>query len=166
MNTRDFYLYTLTDSEGKDRCFVSPLPKERVPLGGLPGEVIAGEFTLGREKADLENFKPNPDFIKFIHWAIAKHIGSCPDFLTAIEQRQNGHMIIADMRGAPHRGEVPIEDRIGVVSVKEGKAETFHPLTDYKIMTEKGFMSIDPWLFDKLVDEMELLAKNISETKS
>lgn len=149
----DFYLYTLTE-KGNNRCFASPVAEEQIFAKGLPTEAIAGEFLQGKDLATVENFEQNHVFIKFLHWAIGKHIRDCPGLKAEAERRQNGHMLVVDMRCFPLEGDVPKEDTLGVVEVKDGQVVKFHGLDQYQVFTRQGFMRIDPWLYDRYLEEL------------
>ena len=154
-NFGEFYLYTLSADVGS-RCFGSPLPQDATAGNGLPTEALAGEFLKGKEHATVENFKQNPVFLAFLHRTIAKHIQDCPGFKVSAAKKQNGHIIVGDMRSFHLEGEPPNEDAIGVVEIQNGEAVKFHGIAEYKVFSEQGFMRIDPWLHHKLMDELRI----------
>lgn len=149
----EFFLYTL-NHKGQGRCYASPLPEDIILAKGLPSEALAGEFKKGKDAATEEHFEANPLFLKFLHWAIAKHIRQCPKFQEEAKKKQNGHLLVVDMRSFPLESGLPKEDTLGVVEVKEGEAVHFSGLEDYKVFTDKGFMRIDPWLYEKYLEEL------------
>lgn len=162
---RDFYLYTLNEKGGY-RCFASPVAEDLIFEKGLPNEAIAGEFIEGSEHTTAEHFKQNPVFLKFLHWAIAKHIRNCPGFTAQAEEKQNGQVMIVDTRGLPSDKEIPKEDTLAAVEIKDGKAVKFQGLKAYKVFTEQGFMRIDPWLHDKVVEELKSLIEANRSSKA
>ncbi len=153
MQEFDFYLYTLNET-GNNRCFASPIAEDQIFEKGLPTEALAGEFIKGQDQATVENFQQNPVFVQFLHWAIAQHIRDCPGFKAEAERRQDGLMRLIDLRCLPLQGDIPDEDIIGLVEVKGGQAVKFHGLDSYQVFTDKGFMRIDPWLYEKYLQEL------------
>lgn len=154
----EFYIYTLTE-EGKGRRFASPLPEEVIRARGMPSEAIAGEFVDSVEGADPADFEPNPVFIKFLQWAIAQHIHDCPEFVAEAIARGEGSLLVVDARALPLSDTVADEDLIGVVQVKDGKAEKFSGFTKYIPYTHKGFTQLVPSLHAKYLQELHALAK-------
>lgn len=157
--SRDFYLYTLNEKAG-NRCLASPVPENLIQKNGLPAEAIAGEFTEGAENTSEETFKQNPLFLQFLHWVLAKHIRQCPGFIAQAKQKADGQVLIVDLRSSPINKDVPRKDILAVVDIKDGQAVKFHGLKDYKVFTESGFTRVDPWLHDKVVEELRSLIES------
>lgn len=155
----DFYIYTLTEN-GKGRRLASPLPEEVVIKQGLVSEALAGEFKGAEQSTSPEDFETNPVFVKFLQWSIAKHIRDCPEFIEEAKQRGNGSLLVVDVRALPITGKdtVKDEDLIGVVQVKDGKAETFSGFARYQPYTSKGFTQLVPSLQQKYMQELRELA--------
>lgn len=153
----EFYIYTLTDA-GQGRRFASPLAQEIVNSNGMPSEAVAGEFKGEANSSAPEDFEVNPVFVKFLQWAIAKHIRDCPEFIDEAQKRGDGSLLVVDVRALPVTDKVDDEDLIGVIQVKGGKADKFSGFTKYQPYTAKGFTQLVPSLHEKYLQELEQLA--------
>lgn len=153
----EFYIYTLTE-EGKGRRFASPLPEDVIRDKGMPSEAIAGEFTGRATGSDPADFEPNPVFVKFLQWSIAKHIRDCPEFVEEAKKRGEGSLLVVDARALPIEDAVEDEDLIGVVQVKDGKADKFSGFAKYIPYTSKGFTQLVPSLHKMYLQELRGLA--------
>jgi hypothetical protein len=54
-------------------------------------------------------------------------------------------------------GKVPPEDIIGAVKVEGGKPISYEGYTVYSHLTEHGFLRLEPWLKDKVIEELRAL---------
>lgn len=154
----EFYIYSM-GAEGGNRCYASPLPEHVSREKGLPSEALAGEFTQGKDQITPEHFECNPAFVNFLMWALAKHVRNCPAFVEAAAKAGTGRLMLADMRGFRPNEQWQQEDTLGFVEVEDGKAASFHALRNYTPFTSKGFMQINPWLFEKYLEELIALVE-------
>ncbi len=152
----EFYVYTINDGT-QSRRLVSPLNSEFAQAHGLVKEAIAGEFT--GEQDSPETFNANPDFVRFLQWAVAKHVPQAPGFVQHAQEQQDGPVFIVNHRARLHGEEPQIEDVLGAVEVSAGKATNFKGSADYKTLNAHGFLHIDPWLYDKYMEELQAHAK-------
>lgn len=157
----EFYIYTLTEA-GKGRRFASPLPESIVMTKGMPSEALAGEFMGGEQSTSPDDFEANPAFVKFLQWSIAKHIHDCPEFVDEARKRGDGSLLVVDVRALPVVDQVEDEDLIGVVQVKDGKAEKFSGFARYQPYTRKGFTQLVPSLQEKYLEELSALAQKVA----
>lgn len=151
----EFYIYSVNYPNGTRRL-VSPLPVEFTNTYGLISESTAGEFVTKEGETDSpEHFVPNPQFVAFLHWALAKHVPEAPGFKAQAEKDPNGSTYLMDIRGVVRGKEPQQEDLIAVIELKDGKAVEFKGHLDYKILTEQGFLRIEPWLRDQYLQELQ-----------
>ena len=152
-----YYIYD-TVVDGSHRYFASLLPHDTGFSAGLPSEAIVGEFTRGPETLTPEAFQQNPQFIKFMAYAIGRHAQSCPGLIAEAQRQQNGFVYILDKRTPTPDDGVPPEDIIGGVEIENGEMLRFHGSPNYRILTADGFMQLDSWLKDRLVEELVAVA--------
>src|SRR3972149_3702526 len=73
-------------------CYLVPLSPDvifRADIAGIPGQLVVGELLDAVEEVmgdgsrglDYDRFKSNPDFSRFLHAVLAKHVGRCPGVL-------------------------------------------------------------------------------------
>lgn len=154
-NSDDFYIYTLTQ-EGNNRRLASPLPSDFANHNGLCSQALAGEFLSANPGEDNpESFTPNPEFIRFLQWSVAKHAPTSPGFVDYAEQKPDGPVFIVDVRALHHGQEPQQEDLIGVVMLEGGKPIQFKASPDYQVLTKHGFLRIDPWLREKYIEDLQ-----------
>ena len=155
-----FYIYTLTDA-GQGRRLASPLATDFTNQHGLCEQAMAGEFTSSSADEDSpETFTANPEVVRFLQWALAKHAPAAPGFKERALADPEGSIFIVDIRGV-HRGFEPKdEDLIGIVQLAGGQPRQFQASPNYKVLTEHGFLRIDPWLRQKYIEELQLHALN------
>ncbi len=158
--TDGYYIYD-TVVEGRHRYFASLLPHDRGFTTGLPSEAIIGEFTSGPETLTPNAFQQNPEFITFMAYAIGKHASTCPGLIAETRRQQNGFVYILDNRTPTPDDAVPPEDIIGGVEIANGKMLRFHGSPNYQLLTDNGFMQLDPWLKNRLIEELVAIATGV-----
>lgn len=152
---RPVFVYEVASGPAREsRYFVSPLPNEHVFQHGLPDVAIMGELSEGPEQMVPEKFKQNSAFVRFLGWVITKHSASCPGLLAEAKRQQNGYVYILDLRTPTPDDAVPPEDIIGGVEVKDGELVRFHVSPNYRLFTKDGFMRLDAWIHDRLLEEL------------
>ena len=150
-NSDEFYIYSI-NIEGAMRRLASPLPSEFTNQHGLCNEATAGEFIDGDSP---EHFTPNPEFVRFMQWALAKHAPAAPSFQSQAEKQPDGPTYIVDIRSIMQGKEPQQEDLIGVIMLEGGQPKEFKGSAGYKVLTENGFMRIEPWLHQKYLQELQ-----------
>lgn len=153
--SEDFYIYSLTQ-DGNQRRLASPLPAEFAREHGLCSQALAGEFINGDTPGDcVENFRANPEFVRFLQWCLAKHAPAAPGFIAEAQKKPEGPMFIVDIR-ALHQGQEPQEeDLIGLIVLDNGQPTEFKGSPNYQVLTKHGFLRIDPWLREKYLQELQ-----------
>ena len=135
-------------------CYFSMLSPEALKVKhGLRTEAILGRAKDKSQPVDAANFEPNPAFLQFLHWVMAKHAAGCPGLVAAAKRQGVGHVYIFDGR-APASGAVPPEDVIGAVEVRGGAIVRYRSATDYRILTQHGFPRLDDYFRPKLLAEL------------
>ena len=161
--------------EPEDRtCVLSPLPRDLVLRLGLPAPAVAGELIDATEEVlsgapgriDREQFKPNSEFGRFLHWVLSKHAPRCPGVLQAAQHQPAGYVYIIDARTPTPAGEVPPDDVIGAVKLKDGAPAAYEPMPGYEPLGRNGLMVLDPWLEERFMDELVELARRGEHARS
>jgi hypothetical protein len=94
-------------------------PDQVQALGGLPREAIAGVFV--GEAMRVDDFRPNPAFVEFMHDVIRTAGPVDRDLRAAAQARGEGWVYIIDLRTTQGPGgAVPPEDLIGAFEVRNG----------------------------------------------
>lgn len=151
----EFYIYNINHPNGTRRL-VSPLPADFTNTYGLISESTAGEFITQEGQTDSpETFVPNPQFTAFLHWALAKHAPQAPGFKAQAEKDPNGPTYLLDIRGIVRGKEPQQDDLIAILELKDGQPIEFKGHRDYKILTENGFLQIEPWLQNQYLQELQ-----------
>ena len=153
----NYYVYDIVIN-GSHRYFASFLPHDTGFTAGLSPQAIIGEFTRGPDEQTPDAFQQNPQFIQFIADVIGKHASACPGLIEAIEREQNGFVYILDERTPTPGEEVPPEDVIGGLEIENGEVLQFHGSQNYRILTEDGFMQLNGWLKERLIEELIVIA--------
>ena len=144
--------------DGAHRYFASYLPHDIGFTAGLSPQAIIGEFTHGPDELTPEAFQQNSHFMQFMADVIGKHASDCPGLIEVIEREQNGFVYILDERTQTPGEDVPPEDIIGGLEIENGEVLEFHGSQDYRILTEDGFMKLNGWLQERLIEELIAIA--------
>lgn len=152
-----YYIYD-TVIDGHHRYFATLLPHDTGFMSGLPSEAIMGELTAGPDSLTPDAFQQNPQFLRFMAYVIGKHASSCPGLIAETHRQQNGFVFILDNRTPTPHDAVPAEDIIGGVEIEKGRMLRFHGSPNYRVLTDRGFMQLDPWLRDRLGEELISIA--------
>jgi hypothetical protein len=150
------YVYYVKDAEDDTtKYYVSPIPNEVVSESkGIPPECIMGQILEDPQNFKPENFVQNKAFVDFLHEVIADNVLDYKPVLDEAEKQAEGYVYIIDAR-TPNPGEdVPSEDIIGAVEVKDGAPGEYHPSPNYKLYTDNGFMRLDKWFNERLFSAM------------
>ncbi len=152
------FIYDTVDGD-VHTFYVSPLPDTHGLTTGLPSEAIMGSLKDGPERIVPESFITNKLFSRYLASVIAKHANSCPGLLAEARRQQNGHVVVIDNRTATPDGRVPPEDIIGVFEVNDGKLLRFHASPNHQLLTTNGFMRLEAFMNDRLVEELLVLSR-------
>jgi hypothetical protein len=161
--TDDYFIYA-TDMDGTVRYLATMLPHDTVFATGLPSEAILGEFTNGPEDLSPIAFQQNQLFIKFLSYVIGKHAKECPGLLAETRRQKDGFVYILDNRTPTPDGTVPPEDIIGAMEIANGQMIRYHGSLNYRLLTTDGFMQLEAWLKDRLIEELFIIANRTFET--
>jgi hypothetical protein len=161
----DVFIYDVTTPDGEAARFVSLLPPDLANVIGLPGEAVMGKMGEG-EEVGPDNFETNPEFLRFLHWVIGKHGSDCPGIIEACRRQQDGFVYVLDARTPDPTGEVSSEDIIGAVKVENGEPISYEGHSAYRVFTENGFLGLEPWLKEKLIEEIRALPSAGGEARA
>lgn len=131
-------------------------PEEVAALGGMPPEAVAG--TYPGESLALEDFRPNPVFIDFLHQVISTAGPHLPDMIAAARQQGEGWLYVIDGR-TPNgpQGQVPFEDIIGGFQVESGEiiAGSYWPNEKHAVLTPDGLVTLNASLREAFVEALQ-----------
>jgi hypothetical protein len=149
-------------------CYLVPLSHEVVFRNGLPRPLIVGELIDAVEEVigdargglDYDRFKPNPEFLRFLHAALAKHVARCPGVLQEARRQRDGYVYIIDARTPTPSGKVPTADGVGAVQIEGGNPIAYHANPHYEPYGRNGLMRLDAWLEARFMEEvLELMQR-------
>ena len=159
----DIFVYDINaEQDGESHYYVSPLSHEHGFNLGLRSEAIMGELTEGPENITPDHFKQNTVFIQFLGWVIGKHASQCPVLVAETKRQQNGFVYILDKRTPTQDDAVPPQDIIGCVEIQDGQMLRFRGSPNYRVFTDDGFIQLDGWLRERLIEELVALPKEQS----
>ncbi|MBI1374786.1 MAG: hypothetical protein GC159_18860 [Phycisphaera sp.] len=148
------YIYQTRKDDGTMVNYLSPLKPDEAFSEGLPAQAVMGEVPATDSELDAGAFKQNKIFLAFLNGVIANHATQCPGLQAEIERQQDGYVYIIDRRTPTPGGEVPPEDIIGAVKIEKGQLLSYHGSPNYRTFTGAGFMQLDPWLHERLMEEL------------
>jgi hypothetical protein len=148
------YVFETDEGGGRSRFYLAVIEPG---ASGMPAEAIVGELTGGPE-LELARFVPNEVFARFLAWAIARHAARCPGIVDEAARQRDGHVYVIDRR-APGGPNDPVseEDIIGAVEVVRGKITKYIGSPNYRAFGTAGLMQLDPWLHERLLEELRAL---------
>ena len=158
-------VYDVVGSDGVQHFYLSPLPPEHArAIGALPREAIMGELLVTERpavdaKINPAQFRPNASFIQFLNGVFAQHANAAPGFAEAAAASGSGFIQVVDARTATPKAQVPAEDIIGRIEIANGAMVQFHANESYRLLTERGFMRLHPWMHAKLIEALGSLAR-------
>jgi len=150
-------LHVQNGPEDKGQYLLSALSPGIVFKKGVPREAILGELAGNAGQISPEGFRPNPVFIQFLHWVIARHSTQCSDLVEEAKRQQEGYVYVIDQRTPTPGGQVPLEDIIGVFEVKGGELATYRASPNHQLLTQQGPLRLTPWYQEKLLEELRKL---------
>ncbi len=158
------FIYDVTNEDGAQAYYASPLPYEHALANGVPPEAVMGELTNGPDKFNPESFEQNPSFLEFLAGVICKHSVNDPDLLLAeTERQQDGYVYLFGKRSPTLDDRVPPEEIMGGVEIKHGLMHRFHASPNYRLLTQDGFLHLDDWLYQRLIAELVALSNAANE---
>jgi hypothetical protein len=138
-------------------------PDDVKSLGRLPNEAIAGLINRNLSTGDrisVEQFRPNPVFIRFMHDVIKSFGPDDPELQQAAVQQRKGWIYIIDLRTPEGpQGRVPPEDIIGGFEVKNGRIvrDSYSINDKHLVFSEHGLVQLSPFLHKALTRELKRL---------
>ncbi|MDB5331638.1 MAG: hypothetical protein JWP03_2789 [Phycisphaerales bacterium] len=154
-----FYVYKSAALNGQpEHTILSPLsPQEVQELGGLRDEAVIGEIAPGATDVSPESFVPNRAFVQFLHNVLAIHAPRNPGLMAAAQSGGTGQLLVLDKRV-----HVPVEqqeskDVIGVIDIQDGRLVKYTINPNHQLVTRDGYMVLDPWYQEKLIEELKKL---------
>jgi hypothetical protein len=148
------YVYTAI-IEGIKRNCLSVLPTEFVFEKGLQSAAIVG--FLKSEQIDPNDFIENKAFKDFFHQIIIQHLPRQADFLAEGKKTGTGYVYLIDKRTKKPKGDVPMQDIIGVIYFENGHmvADSYLPNNNYKLFTGRGLFQLPYGLEEILFKELQ-----------
>jgi hypothetical protein len=147
------------DSSGAPQYLLAALSPEDVADTGLRGEAVLGILADPKGPFVPENLRPNPAFVAFLQWAIAKHAPGNAALLESARRQGDGWVYVIDARTPTPQGPVPPEDILGAFEVRQGALVQYQASPAYRVVTSNGPPQLDPWFAEKLRDELLLRAR-------
>ena len=138
-------------------------PDDVESLGGLPDEAIAGLINSNPntdDKISVEQVRPNPAFIHFMHDVIKMFGPDDPELQQAAMEQKEGWVYIIDLRTPEGpSGRVPPEDIIGAFEVKLGQIirDSYRANDKHLVFSEHGLVQLPPFLSEALIRELKRL---------
>jgi hypothetical protein len=149
--------------EGSSQVLSVLHPDDVKSLGRLPNEAIAGLINRNLntgDKISVEQFRPNPVFIRFMHNVIKLFGPDDPELQQAAVQQREGWIYIIDLRtpAGPH-GRVPPEDIIGAFEVKNDQIirNSYNINDKHLVFSEHGLVQLSPFLHKTFIRELKRL---------
>ena len=151
-------LHVQNDPEQKGQYLLSALSPGIVFKKGVPKEAILGELAGESGQISPEGFRPNPVFIQFLHWVIARFSTQCPELVAEAKRQGDGQDYVIDLRTPTTPGaQVSPEDILGVFDVKGGELATYRSSPNHQLITQRGPLRLTPWYQAKLLEELRKL---------
>ena len=142
--------------------YATLIPPEEMATRGLAAQAILGQV-LDRGRGDdllaPDNFARNRAFVDFMQEVIRRHGPSVPDLVAAARAQRSGWVYIVDGRTPTPQGPVPPEDIIGGFQVEAGDvvADSYQANPNHRILSQRGFLQLDPFLRQRLLDALAAL---------
>lgn len=153
MSNSEYFIYT-TKVDEKTHYYVSPLPQDIGFEIGLTSEALMGELLDGPEKIDPQSFSQNNIFLKLLSVVIMKHLRDSPSAKQICEQNEEGKFFYMDKRAVGKESEASEEDVIAALDVQDHEIIEISLNDKYRVLTEDGFMELDSYLHEKLIEEI------------
>jgi hypothetical protein len=125
---------------------------------GIPEDSIVGTLPSNVLDIKQETLKPNPSFVRFLHGVVAKHGPLAPSLMNEALQLGTGALLVKDNR-VPLIGKHEPEDILGGFQIDEGRiiSNSYRFSSDYRIVSKRGLFVLDPWLHERLLEEVAKL---------
>ncbi len=151
------------EASGPAQYLLAALSPADVADTGLRGEAVLGLLSRPEGPIDAENLRPNPAFLAFLHWAIAKHAPGNRHLLDSARRQGDGWVYIIDARTPSPQGSVPPEDILGAFEVRQGALVRYQASPTYRVATANGPPCLDPWFADRLREELLRRARETTD---
>lgn len=144
--------------EGRADVFTL-LPPAVITKTGLAPHAIMGGLTrplAPGEQVSPDVFARNFFFVEFLHEFLAATAPRDPSCRDEAKRIGNGWVYIIDQRTPTPAADVPTEDVIGAMQVADGRIvpRTYRRNQHHRILSERGFFRLSPWLHARLLDAM------------
>jgi hypothetical protein len=106
-----------------------------------------------------EDFIRNSSFVKFLHTSIAEYSPRTKSFQATAQKLRNGWVYVIDQRTPDPAGNVPPEDIFGSFEIGKGEVigGSYKPNDNHRILSQKGFFSLEIELSEYLIDKLQKL---------
>jgi hypothetical protein len=150
-----FHLYDVETEEGP-LTLVAVLPPEVAIERGLPSPAGAGTVPLGTAEITVDSFTPNPEFVTFLGFVVARYGASDPALVRQAAAKGDGWIYMLDLRAGTEDDEIATEDILGAFLVEAGRVVegSYRGNPGYRPLTGRGLLELDEWLHEKLVEEL------------
>ena len=145
------------NENGENKYYYTLLPHEEVFEKGLISIAIAGVFTKSlkdSEAIDSSSFKPNSEYISFIHKVIEENAPKSQSFRDEAKRQKNGVVVVIDYRVKSKDSAVPPEDIVGLFEIKNSLVASYKANPNYVLWSEKGFSNLGAELQSILLSEI------------
>jgi hypothetical protein len=133
-------------------------PEEIAALGIIPSKGMAGTFVAGSDTTAIGAFRPNVQFVEFLHEVIRTAGPTVPELIAMAANQTEGWVYVIDLRtpDGPH-GRVPPEDIIGAFEVRLGKisADSYQPFSGHRVYTHNGLVTLPAPLREAFVARLK-----------
>lgn len=145
--------------QGRMRQVVSLIPPEHASRHGIPPRATIGQAPPDAAAITPESFIPNPAFKELLQRTVGRYGPLVPALQAAARTQGEGWVYVIDDRRPVPQASVPPADIIGVFEVRGGVVvpETYQGNRDHLLLSDLGFLRLDPWLHERLVEEARQL---------
>jgi hypothetical protein len=141
------------------RDYLTLLKPDTVFAQGLTPKAIVGvmrRLLQPGEKITPDLFILNRPFVDFLHGVLARYSPGQPACQAEARQVGEGFIYILDQRTPTPEDEVPPEDIIGALEVRDGNIipDSYRPNPNHLILSARGFFRLDDTLHGCLMQEL------------
>jgi hypothetical protein len=150
-----YHLYDVETEEGWV-SMIAVLAPEQAIEEGLPSPAVVGTVPRGTAQISPETFSPNPEFSAFLSYVIGKHGADMPGLREQAAAQGDGWIYMVDLRTGDAEEQVESEDILGAFQAADGKivADSYRANPNHRVLTARGLLEIDDWLYERLVEEL------------
>jgi len=158
VHARGLNIFSVRDGSLGEFNVVSFISPTAVADRRIPEAAIVGTLPSGVLDITQATLKPNPHFVRFLHWVIAVHGPLAPSLMNAARELGNGTLLVTNGRVTIVRQHEP-ENILGKFQVDKGRivAESYKPHLDYLVVSKDGLFVLDSWLHERFLEEVAKL---------